>query len=166
MSPTLGKVLLFKGGDWISWVVKWQSRSIYSHAALLIPGTLTCIESYPGVGVRHRDLTAEDLDRADIYDVAGLTPEGWQKAIEFAEKQMGKSYDWLGVFRFMDKVPARDNNRWFCSELVHKSIAEGGVRLLERIPSAEVSPMHLGISPLMLPYSEESPKVTNTPTPP
>ena len=87
----LGKVLLFKGGDWISWVVKWQSRSIYSHAALLIPGTLTCIESYPGVGVRKRELTAEDFGRADIYDVEGMTPEMWQVAIEFAEKQLARS---------------------------------------------------------------------------
>ncbi len=161
MNPPLGKVLLFKGGDWISWVVKWQSRSIYSHAALLIPGALTCVESYPGVGVRLRKLTPDDMTLADVYDVAGLTAEGWTMAIDFAKAQIGKGYDWLGVFRFMDKVPARDNNRWFCSELVHKAVAQAGVRLLERIPSAEVSPMHLGISPLLIPASEESPKVTN-----
>jgi len=155
-----GKILLFKGGDWISWVVKWQSRSIYSHAALLIPGTSTCIESYPGVGVRKRELTEADWNRIDSYDVRGMTPEMWGAAVEFAERQLGRSYDWRGVLRFVDKLPARDNNRWFCSELVHKAIAESGVRLLERISSAEVAPMHLGISPLLIPASETTPKVT------
>ena len=129
-------------------------RSIYSHAALLIPGSMTCIESYPGPGVRKRELKPEDLAKADIYDVRGLSAEGWAKAIDFALAQIGMKYDWWSVIRFVDKVPARENGRWFCSELVHKAIAEAGIRLLERIPSAEVSPMHLGISPFLYPASE------------
>jgi len=147
----LGKILLFRGGDWISWAVKWQSRSIYSHAALLIPGTNSCIESYPGPGVRIRELKAEDWANIDMYDVRGMTPEMWSVAIEFCRKQLGMKYDWWSVLRFVDKVPARENGRFFCSELVHKAISEAGIRILERIPSAEVAPAHLGISPLAVP---------------
>jgi uncharacterized protein YycO len=154
-SNLLGKVLLFKGGDPISWIVKVQSRSIYSHAALLIPGTSQCIESYPGSGVRIRELSAKEFERADIYDVRGMTPAMWEKAIEFARSQIGMGYDWWSVIRFVSKRPARENQRWFCSELVHKAISEAGIRLLERIPSAEVSPAHLAISPLLVCASDE-----------
>jgi len=145
----LGKVLLFKGGDPISWLVMKQSRSIYSHVALLIPGTNECIESYPGPGVRRRKLTAKDFARIDIYDVQGMTPERWAIALAFAQYQIGKKYDWWSVLRFVSKRTALENDRWFCSELVHKSLAEAGVRLLERIPSAEVAPAHIAISPLL-----------------
>lgn len=155
MKKLLGKVLLFKGGDPISWIVQKQSRSIYSHAALLIPGTRSCIESYPGSGVRIRQLTDADWSRIDMYDVRGMTPEMWGEAIEFSRKQLGMSYDWWSVIRFLDKVPARENNKWFCSELVHKAISEAGIRLLERIPSAEVSPAHIAISPLLVCASDE-----------
>jgi uncharacterized protein YycO len=156
MNTQLGKILLFRGGDPISWVVKWQSRSIYSHAALLIPGTNSCIESYPGPGVRIRDLKAEDWANIDMYDVRGMTPEMWATAIEFARKQLGMKYDWWSVLRFVDKRAARENTRWFCSEICHKAIAEAGIRILERIPSAEVAPAHLGISPLLVPVLPNS----------
>jgi len=155
MNQLLGKVLLFKGGNPISWIVKKQSRSIYSHAALLIPGTKSCIESFPGVGVRIRQLTDKDWTEIDLYDVRGMSPEMWASAIDFARKQIGMSYDWWSVLRFVSKSAARDNNRWFCSELCHKAISEAGIRLLERIPSAEVAPAHLAISPLLVCASDE-----------
>jgi uncharacterized protein YycO len=154
MSATLGKVVLFKGGDPISWLVKWQTRSVYSHAALLIPGTRTVIESYPGSGVRIRFLNASDLERVEFYDVKGMDEEQWQSAISFARAQIGAGYDWWSVLRFVSKRPARENGRWFCSELVHKAISEQGIRILERIPSAEISPALLGISPILVPASE------------
>lgn len=149
----LGKVALFRGGDPISFLVKWQTRSMISHAALLIPGTRRVIEAYPGSGVRTRELTDEEMKKVDLYDVKGMTPEMWQGAIDFAASQIGMPYDWWSVMRFVSKRAARDNKKWFCSELVHKAIAEQGIRLLERIPSAEVSPAMLGISPLLAPVS-------------
>ncbi len=152
------KVLLFKGGDCISWLVKVQSRSQYSHAALLLPNG-RCLESYPGKGVRTRDLTSEDWARIDAFDVQGITEEQWAHAAAFALSQLGMPYDWVSVLRFVDKLPARDNGRWFCSELVFKAIAEGGIRLLERITSAEVSPQHLAVSPLLIPVTYFNPEI-------
>lgn len=150
-----GKVVMFRGGNPISLLVRLQTRSIYSHTALLIPGTNWVIESYPGAGVRKRCLTDKDLSEVDMYDVKGMTPAMWQKAIEFAETQLTKGYDWRSVLRFVSKTSARENGRWFCSELVHKSIAEGGIRLLERVDSAEVSPGHVAMSPLLVTIGEE-----------
>lgn len=146
-----GKVLLFRGGDPISWLVKVQTRSQYSHAAILLEDGKSCVESYPGSGVRIRQLTDADFGRIDIYDVRGMTDEMWRTAINFALEQLDKGYDWRSVLRFVSKVPSSDNSRWFCSELVFKAIAVAGVRLLDRVPSAEVSPAMINLSPLLIP---------------
>lgn len=148
-SPS-AKILLFKGGDPISWVVQMQTRSPYSHVGLLDTCGRCVIEAYPGTGVRRRILSLDDEARIDAYDVAGLTEQGYKQALAFAKSQLGKKYDWRGVLRFVDKLPARENDKWFCSELVHKSLSTAGVRLLERIPSAEVSPAMVAWSPLLV----------------
>jgi hypothetical protein len=143
-----GRVLLFTGGDPIAAVVKWQSRSHYSHAALLIPGTNRVIESYPFNGVRERELTAKDWERIHAYEVAGMTPLQWEGAVQFCTSQLGMPYDWRSVFKFMTRTPAKENGKWFCSELVFKAIEKHHLRLLQM--SAEyVNPGHLGASPYL-----------------
>lgn len=157
------KVLLFKGGDPISWLVCLQTRSPYSHAALLDTCGCCAVESFPGPGVRRRRLTKEDWSRIDVFDVRGMSPDQWKIALDFALSQLRKKYDWRSVFRFLDKLPASNNDRWFCSELVHGALAEAGVRVLERIPSAEVSPALLAVSPMLVPDPYFDPENLNLP---
>lgn len=140
-----GRVLLFTGGDPIAAIVKWQSRSHYSHAALLIPGTNRVLESYPLHGVRERELTAKDWEKIHAYEVTGMTAKQWEGAVQFCTSQLGMPYDWRSVFKFMTRTPARENGKWFCSELVFKAIEKTYLRLLNM--SAEyVNPGHLSAS--------------------
>ncbi len=141
-----GHVLLFTGGDFISWIVKFQTRSHYSHAALRIPGTNRVIESYPGKGVRERELTAKDWERIHAYEVIGMSPKQWVDAVEFCQSQLGKPYDWRSVFKFMTRTPAHENGKWFCSELVFRAIERAYIRLLQ-MTAEYVDPGHLGTSP-------------------
>lgn len=143
-----GRVLLFTGGDPIAALVKWQSRSHYSHAALLIPGTNTVIESYPFVGVRKRQLTAKDWERIHVYEVPGMTGRMWSGAIAWAESQLGRGYDWRNVFRFITRIPGRENHRWFCSELVFMALQKAYLRVLN-MTAEYVNPGHLGASPYL-----------------
>ena len=145
---TTGHILLFTGGDFISWIVKWQSRSHYSHAALRIPGTNRVIESYPGKGVRERELTAKDWEKIHAYEVTGMTAEQWAEAVEFCQSQLGMPYDWRSVFKFMTRTPARENGKWFCSELVFRAIERTYIRLLQ-MTAEYVNPGHLGASPYL-----------------
>ncbi len=156
---------MFRGGDPISWLVQVQTRSPYSHTALLRSCGCCVIEAFPCTGVRVRKLTAKDWARIDAFDVPSLSPHGWVEAECFALSQLGKPYDWRGVFRFVDKLPAPKNNKWFCSALVHKAIAFGGVRLLERIPSAAVSPALIAYSPLAVPMPGWTPSHLSNPNP-
>lgn len=143
-----GRILLFTGGDPIASLVRWQTRSQYSHAALLIPGTNTVIESFPFVGVRKRELSSNDWTRIHAFAVPDMTAKQWQGSIQWAEAQLGSGYDWRNVLRFVSRLPGRDNQRWFCSELVHEAIAKTYRSLLQK-PSCYVDPGELATSPLV-----------------
>lgn len=147
-STDYGRVLLFTGGDPIAAIVRWQSRSRYSHAALLIPGTNTVIESYPFHGVRKRELTARDWERIHAFEVPGMTGQQWRECIQFAEAQLGMGYDWRNVLRFVTRIPARENHRWFCSELVFRAIEHAYLRIL-MMSAGYVNPGHLAASPYL-----------------
>lgn len=143
------RIALFRGTGVVSWLIKVQSRGEYSHAALVIPNTLDhVIESREFAGVQVRKLTENEMRAVDYYAVPDMTDEQFAKVMEAAHAELGKPYDYWSVARFLSKRPARENGKWFCSEFVHKLLADGGVRLLNRIPSAEVAPCMLSYSPL------------------
>ena len=151
LTPRIG---LYRGTGAVGWLIKKQSRSVYSHAALLVPGSSNrVIESREFKGVQLATLTDNDKLAIDWFAIPSMTDEQYQVAFDFALKQIGMPYDYWSVARFLSKTPARENGKWFCSELVFKSIAETGVRLLKRIESAEVSPGLLSFSPLMIQVS-------------
>lgn len=144
--PTLPTVLLFRGRGILSSLIRWQTRSAYSHAALHL-GSGRIIESWQGAGVRVASLN--DWSNVTQFRVRGMTGEQWQRALTFAHYEIGAGYDYLGVIRFVSRRRLPLNERWFCSELVFASLKFGGVRLLERTEAAEVSPGMLALSPLL-----------------
>ena len=142
------RIALFRGTGVVSWLIKTQTRSEYSHAALVLPNTLDhVIESREFAGVQVRKLTEHELRSVDFYAVPDMSDEQYDKVMEAARAELGAKYDYWSVARFLSKKPARQNNRWFCSEFVHKLLADAGHRLLNRVPSAEVPPAWLSYSP-------------------
>ncbi len=141
----LPAVLLFRGRGLISWLIRWQTRGNYSHAALLRPDGMI-VEAWQGKGVQVKAMT--DLAEVDIYSVA-MTPEQWGTALDYATSQVGRGYDYWAVIRFIDRRNMPANDKWFCSELVFESLARAGVRLFERIMPWAVSPGLIAISPML-----------------
>lgn len=147
-------IALFHGRGLIPSLIRWQTRGRYSHAAVVVKTEpLTIIEAWSS-GVREKTLT--DLRRIDLFQVIPTVDEG--AALTFAREQIGFKYDFRSVFRFVTKIPAATNNRWFCSELVAATLEAGGVRLLN-MDSAEVAPTHLSWSPLLRRLGEPLPFV-------
>lgn len=141
-------VLLFRGRGFVSAAIRWQTRSPYSHAALLRPDG-RIVESWQGAGVRIK--TVADWADIDAFDVVGMTDLQWGLALDFCEELVGRGYDYKAVLRFVSRRPAADNERWFCSELVFAALQSAGVDLLARIDAASVSPGMLAWSPLLVP---------------
>lgn len=147
--PYRPAVLLFRGRGFISAAIRWQTRSPYSHAALLLPNG-RIVESWQGAGVRIKKPT--DWADIDIYDVRGATRTQWGTALQYALAQVGQPYDYRSVARFLsrrDALPAEVTGRWFCSELVYAALQAAGISLLDRVTAAEVSPAMLALSPLL-----------------
>lgn len=139
------RIVLFRGRGIISALIRWQTRSDYSHAGILMPDG-RIIEAWQGKGVRVKWLS--DWCDVDLFGVHGMTPEQWQAAIGYCKAQIGKKYDYRGVFRFLSrrKVPADD--RWFCSELVAKALEVAGVKLFNYIDASEIAPGMIACSPM------------------
>ena len=144
------RILLFRGRGFISWAIRFQTRSPYSHAAVEIsPGTI--IESWQGAGVRQKHITDyRNVDAFTINFSPSTSPQYSPKLlIEFLQRQIGLRYDYRSVFRFLSRRTAPSNSSFFCSELVFASCLSAGLPLLSRIPPSHVSPGHLALSPYL-----------------
>lgn len=144
-------VLLFRGREPLSAMIRWQTRSVYSHAALLLDNGCV-IEAISGRGVRL--VPPIDLSAVDVFDVSGMSERQWGRAIQFARHQIGCGYDYWAIIRFISRNRMPYNHKWFCSELVFAAIAQAGVNLLERVEPWAVSPGLLAMSPLLIPRHE------------
>lgn len=136
----------------ISKLIEWETRSKYSHAAVVLRSGQV-IEAVEGVGVHMlEDLPKVTLpDRIDLFMVADLDQDAAEK---FLLSQLGKPYDWPDLLGFVTRTfMEEDRGAWFCSELVFAGIEAGGVTLLRDIPPFQVSPGTLSLSPLLIPYT-------------
>lgn len=141
-------ILLFRGQGVISALIRWQTRGAVSHAAILLPDGRV-LEAWQGDGVRIK--TLESWKDVEAYEIEGATELQWADAIQFAELQVGRGYDYLGIIRFISRKYLPENDRWFCSELVYKAFEVAGIKLFERINASEVSPGLLRVSPKLKP---------------
>jgi hypothetical protein len=143
-------VYLFKGTALVSKLIRWQSRSEYSHAAI---GDGTHVWEAVGSGVRK--LHVEDLPthysrvHCDKFTVP-MTPVQEEGVVHFLNKQIGKPYDMTMVIRFLTRNQAHRESRgkWFCSELVAAALGKAQP-VLHRIEPWAVSPGMLSYSPLL-----------------
>lgn len=143
------KILAYQGKSWLSWLIRFQTRSKYSHIAIeLNDGTV--IEAWASAGVVHRKKGFREGHtvgtKVDVYAIKGALDTA--RAETFLKDQIGKGYDWRSVIRFISHTPSGDNNTWFCSELGLTAIAHGFVTLLNGNFS-EMSPRDVPMSTLL-----------------
>lgn len=146
-------IALHLGRGLLSRLIRWQTRSPYSHASLLLPDGL-CIEAREGIGVRALPgLHVPAGELVDLFRVEGVTPAQVEAIAEFARRQLGKPYDYTMVARFITRrqESRASQGKWFCSELVFAACQQAGLRLLRDTDPWEVSPGLLARSPLLVP---------------
>lgn len=145
-------VLLHRDQGVVSRLIRWQQRSDYSHASLLLPDG-RILEALQGQGViesrRLMELATKDRERITPFAVqVGVRQAA--SVYEFAHDQTGKPYDWTMVVRFVSRQQEsrKSSGKWFCSELVYAACQQAGVHLLHpRIEPWRVSPGGLLTSP-------------------
>lgn len=146
-------ICLHKGKGLISKLIQWQTRSEYSHASMMMPDGLI-IEAREGKGVRA--LWKQEPKKGEVIDHFWIdaTEEQIEKMVTFARSQLGKSYDYTMVLRFISRRQANrsQSEKWFCSEFVFATCMVAGINLLRTTEPWRVSPGLLALSPKLQPF--------------
>lgn len=144
------KILAYRGISIISILIKFQTRSIYSHIAVETDRGMV-YEAWHRGGVQSNSSFKRLHTQGTKVDIFELVhPENFDvgKAKVFLKDQIGKKYDFWSVGRFLTRRKAQANNKWFCSELAEEAFKHGGVHLLNGNPS-EHSPRDIVLSPYL-----------------
>ncbi len=137
-------ILLYSGRSPLAWMIRFQTRSKYSHAAFLFGDTV--VESVPWYGVRQREVNSDDA-AADRYSVE-LTADQYVSLWYWCDERLGCKYDWLGILRFISRRHSHEDRRFFCSELIAEALYAVGIQLIRARPWM-ISPGLLSCSMLL-----------------
>lgn len=91
-------------------IICFLTRSNWSHASLVV-GEDAIIEADAFVGVQETTITGR-INASVAYEYREYDYEKGM-AIATARSLIGKAYDWVGLLGV-----GRDNDKWYCSELV------------------------------------------------
>lgn len=114
-------IAFYKGkGDLINTIVRWWTKSVYSHAELILPDGLTWISISPSFNSKiARRLKLEiDYSEWDFIDLE-VTAEQHNVILAFFEETEGQGYDWIGML-LSQFLPCKIKHRekWYCSEWI------------------------------------------------
>lgn len=115
-------------------LIKWFTWSKFSHIDIYIkryPNDQEIIGAVPFEGViRYKK---EDRIRdAKYYECYKANVSKPHKVEKFLSEQVGKPYDWGGVFSFLFRRDWHDESEWFCSELATAGLEKGEFKLIRR----------------------------------
>ena len=95
-------------------VVRWWTKSDYSHVELVLSTGRAWSSSFEDGGVRSKLI---DFDPAR-WDLVDLPPALERAAVVWFEAHLGAGYDLVGNLQFVVSPIPHSRRRWFCSEAV------------------------------------------------
>jgi len=107
------RVAFYKGkGRFFDKLIKWWTKSDYSHVELLLGSEMFSASSYSNL-VRWT-FHNRDESKWDYYDVPTERP----LTKELVKSLVGHKYDWLGImFSIVVPLGLHSSNKYFCSEI-------------------------------------------------
>jgi hypothetical protein len=159
-------ILMFKGCGLISNLIKWKTKSVYSHAGIVAwwNDRLMVLEAV-GKGVEARPISYAlkyykgSFDYYRPKEEVAITANQRCEMIIFAQEQLGKEYDAWQIIKFffrllfnlkMTKTDARKPpGKFFCSQYVSAVYKAGGHDLTIRFSDNFTSPEEIAKSPLL-----------------
>jgi len=140
------KVAFFKGeGNCLNRIVRWWTKSAYSHAELVLPDGITWLGISPFVKskVASRKKLIIDYGEWDFLSIS-VTQEQVDIIMEFFEDTEGHRYDWIGMLlsQFLP-CKIKHKKRWYCSEWITYALRIACVfdwRLIKIYDKKDLSP--------------------------
>lgn len=95
-------------------LVRWWTRSEYSHVEIVFPTGWAASSSFEDRGVRFKVI---DFDPAR-WDFVDLPAHLEARAFLWFDDHRGQKYDSLGNLHFIVSPISDDKRKWFCSEAI------------------------------------------------
>jgi hypothetical protein len=143
------KVAFYKGkGDLFNKIVRWWTKSPYSHVELILPDGVTWIRIGPFSSSKLSAIKKEKWEPQN-WDFVTLKVSEEQLAIikQFFERTQGCKYDWFGmILSHLIPFKIKQRGKWYCSEWIAHALKVSRVvdwrvaRIFER---AKISPATL-----------------------
>lgn len=132
------KIAFYKGsGDYIDAMIRWWTKSPYSHSEIVFSDGMWFSASYRDDGVRFKKIEPKDGN----WDYVTLDAD--ESAVRsWCQRQHG-GYDFVAIMLLVAKVPMirPDRKRWFCSEICTAALRKVG--LVVDCKPAKVTPGQL-----------------------
>ncbi len=143
---TAGDVIVIEGKTpLVSGGIKLITNSQWSHSSMCIGDNYTIESDWGGVQINH----IRKFNRYNycVYRHKQATVSDIEEAIEWSKKQIGKRYDFWGMFGivFSKLRPIKDNklddkNLYWCSELIADAYRIAGLEVCDGKETWEISP--------------------------
>ena len=131
------KVAFYKGkGDWKNKIIRWWTKSPYSHAELVLPDNVTWISISPLLSGKVMQRSIEEVADMNDWDFISFDLS-WREPVRnyqlkqlnsFISQTNGAKYDWAGmilsqVFPYLIK----HRDRWYCSEWIAHALVKARI---------------------------------------
>jgi len=130
-------VAFYKGkGNWKNKIIRWWTKSPYSHAELILPNEITWVSISPFLTSRVAGRSVHEVQNLNDWDFLSFDLS-WREPVKeyqikqiysFIEETSGARYDWVGMILsqiFPYLIKHRD--RWYCSEWIAHSLVKGRI---------------------------------------
>jgi uncharacterized protein YycO len=107
-----------------SLIVRVGTMSRFSHCGIIVDLN-NIVHAMPRQGVIVQPVREFENRFTDLVEVEVDIPRP-DLAKEFALQQIGKKYDYTAILKLVLQRRWRENDRWFCSELVEAALRAGG----------------------------------------
>ena len=134
--------------------IRWYTKSIYSHAELVMPDGQRWIGISPfltsRVGIREKSISPEN--QKENWDYLTFTLN-WREPVrdyqisqlnKFIQKTLGSRYDWVGlVVSNLTPFLVKKRDRWYCSEWIAHALVNARIVMwddMDLYDTPEMSP--------------------------
>jgi len=131
------KVAFYKGkGNWKNKIIRWWTKSPYSHAELILPDEITWVSISPFLTATVSKRSINEVENLKDWDFLTFNLS-WREPVRiyqveqlynFIEETYGAKYDWTGMILsqiFPYLIKHRD--RWYCSEWIAHALVKARV---------------------------------------
>lgn len=161
-----GDILLFCGKGPLSWIIRWKTKSVYSHAGIVAWwGERLMVLEAIGKGVIASPISQAlqhyhgGFDYFALKETTPISQEQRNKMVHYAQNQIGKPYNTRAVILFFFRLLfglrlsrsdiRRPASKFFCSHYVAAIYNTVGLDLIKNLSDNFTSPEEIAKSPLI-----------------